>query len=236
MDYVKAAEDLSLQFGLDIPPIAIAFVETVPPGIQTFGEAVPAACTFWRKAEERVFYASAEQHYNCPIGVMTMGFPMPQIVEQELMSSVERMIGCGYLSADEPGKIPSVKKNKVGIVYGPLKDFPIGADVVLVWLTPPQGMLFSEAIKACSWTEAAPAAVLGRPACAALPVALEHGQATLSFGCAGMRTFTSIHEDRLLGVIPGEKIGEFLEALGATVEANRVMQTYYDGRKAGFAL
>ena len=33
----------------------------------------PAACSFWRKAEAGVFYASAAQHLNCPIGAMTMG-------------------------------------------------------------------------------------------------------------------------------------------------------------------
>ncbi len=96
MDYGKMAEPLSSQLGLDIPPIALTFVETVPPGVQSFDQAVPSACAFWRKAEERVFYASAEQHYNCPISVMTMGFPMPQTVQQELMGVAQMMVGGGY--------------------------------------------------------------------------------------------------------------------------------------------
>lgn len=235
MDYAKTAQDLSSQLGLDIPPIAIAFVETVPLGIRTFDQAVPAACAFWRKAETQVFYASAEQHYNCPIGVLTMGFPMPQAVQQELMKTAQLMIDCNYLAAEEPERIPRVKKNKTGIVYGPLKDFPIEPDILLLWLTPPQGMLFSEAVRACSGTDGAPATVLGRPACSALPVALESSRATLSFGCAGMRTYTGIHEDRLLGAIPGNKVQEFLQALESAVKANRVMQTIYDERKASFA-
>src|SRR5258708_2879739 len=236
MDYGKMAEPLSSQLGLDIPPIALTFVETVPPGVQSFDQAVPSACAVWRKAEERVFYASAEQHYNCPIGVMTMGFPMPQTVQQELMGVAQMMVGCGYLAADEPEKIPSIQKNKTGIVYGPLKELPIDPDLGLLWLTPQQGMLFSEAVRACSWTETSPATVLGRPACAALPVAFSSGRATLSFGCAGVRAFTGIHEDHLLGVLPGNKLQEFLESLGPTIEANKTMRTYYEGHKARFVV
>src|SRR5579864_7978833 len=221
MDYAKKAEALSSQFGLDISPIALTFVEAPPAGISAFDEAVPSACAFWRQAGTRAFYASAEQHFNCPIGVMTMGFDMPQAVQEQLMGMVQMMVGCGYISADEPEKIPGIQKNKVGIVYGPLREFPIAADLVLLWLTPPQGMIFSETVRACSWMNAAPAAVLGRPACAALPVAFNYGHATLSFGCAGMRTFTGIHEDLLLGVLPGDKLEDFLDSLGTVVEANK---------------
>lgn len=234
MDYGKAAEALTSQLGLDISPIALTFVEAIPPGVQTYDQAVPAACAFWRKAESQVFYASAEQHANCPIGVMTMGFPMTQSVQQELMGVAQMMVGCGYLASDEPEKIPAVQKNKIGIVYGPLNEFPIEPDLVLLWLTPPQGMIFSEAVRVCSWTETSPVAVLGRPACAALPVALNNARATLSFGCAGMRTFTGIHEDRLLGVLPGNTVEEFLDSLGSTIEANRTMRMYYEGHKARF--
>lgn len=149
MDYRKAAEELSSELGMDIPPVALAFVEGVPPGVQFFDSAVPSACAFWREAESNVFYASAEQHFNCPIGAMTMGFDMPETVRQELMGLVGKMVSCGYLSAEEPEHIPTIKKKKVGIVYGPLKDFPINPDLILLWLTPSQAMLFSEVVRTC---------------------------------------------------------------------------------------
>lgn len=76
--------------------------------------------------------------------------------------------------------------------------------------------------------------MLGRPACAALPVAFGNSRATLSFGCAGMRTFTGIHEDHLLGVLPGNKVEEFLDSLGSTMEANRQLRTFYEEHKARF--
>lgn len=234
MSYATAAEVITSKLSLDSPPIAITFVEAVPAGVSTFDQAVPSACTFWRRAEMGVFYASAEQHFNCPVGAMVMGFELPESVQQNLMGAVQMMCSCGYLSPDEPAKIPTVKKQKSGIVYGPLKDFPIEPDVVLVWLTPRQAMLLSETTGATHWTETAPPGVLGRPACASLPVALEHNRAALSLGCTGMRTYTDISADRLLVALPGQNLSEFVDALTSNIEANEAMRAYYTDHKAQF--
>jgi uncharacterized protein (DUF169 family) len=235
MDYGVLAQEITSKLSLASPPIAIAFVETAPAGIPTFDQAVPSACTFWRRAEAGVFYASAEQHFNCPVGAMVMGFEMPEAVQQQLMGFVEKMCGCGYLSPEEPAKIPTVTKRKSGIVYGPLKDFPIEPDVVLMWLTPRQAMLVGETVGATHWTEAAPSGVLGRPGCAALPIALEQDHATFSLGCMGMRTFTDVSEDRLLVALPGKKLQEFDDALASNMDANEEMRAFYEGHKAQFA-
>lgn len=234
MNSPQLAEKLASQLRLDTPPIALSFVETAPVGVQVFDQEVPSACTFWRKAEAGVFYASAEKHFNCPIGAMTMGFDMPDSVQQQLGGFVEKMTGCGYIAAEEPGSIPSVKKSKTGIVYGPLRDFPIAPDLVLMWMTPRQAMLYGEAVGMCRWTESNHKAIFGRPACAALPVAFEQSHAALSLGCMGMRTFTEISEDRLLMVLPGEKVQEFVAALESTLMANQTMQAFYEGHKARF--
>lgn len=203
--------------------------------METFDQEVPSACAFWRKAETNVFYASAEKHFNCPIGAMTIGFDMPTNVQENLMGVVQKMFGSGYLSPEETAKIPSVKKKKSGIVYGPLKDFPIEPDLILMWLTPRQAMLYSEAAGTCRWTEELPTAVFGRPSCAALAVAFEHPQSTLSLGCAGMRIFTEISEDRLLAVLRASKAQEFVKALESVAEANVTMRTFYEDHKGQFA-
>jgi len=221
--------------GLDVPPIALSFAEAAPPGVQTFEHEVPSACTFWRKAETNVFYAPASKHFNCPIGAMTMGFDMPSNVRENLMQVVEKMFGAGYISPEETGKIPSVKKKKSGIVYGPLKDFPVEADLILMWLTPQQAMLYTEAAGNCRWTENLPAAVFGRPTCAALPVAFADTQSTFSLGCAGMRIFTQISDDRILAVLPGGKAPDFVKGLAATASANATMRTFYEDHKGKFA-
>lgn len=151
------------------------------------------------------------------------------------MEVVGVMTGCGCIALEEADKIPAVKGQKAGIVYGPLKAFPIHADLILVWLTPRQAMLFSESVGKCRWTEASPATVFGRPACAALSVAFEQSQPTLSLGCMGMRTFTEIRQERLLAVIPGKKIVEFVDSLRPTLDANEKMRTFYKIRKGKFA-
>lgn len=235
MENRQLAEELTSQLGLDIPAVALAFADSQPAGIPAATDAVPSACTFWRDAESRVFYAPAAAHANCPIGVMTMGFEMSPEVHAQLMQLVGMACGCGYIAADEPAKIPTVGKRHAGIVYGPLQDFPGAPDLILLWLTPRQAMLYSEAAGTLSWTEAAPTWALGRPACSALPVALAQNRSTLSLGCMGMRTFTGIHEDRLLGVLPGKQAATLFAALPGTIAANRAMGEFYAGRKAQFA-
>jgi uncharacterized protein (DUF169 family) len=234
MIYQEVSERISSGLQLTSPPIALSFIEEPPAGMTEFEGQVPSACTFWRKAESDVFYAAAEKHFNCPIGAMTMGFEMPQEVQQQLMGLVQMMTGCGYITPEEAAKIPSINKPKKGIVYGPLKDFPVKPDLVLMWLTPRQAMLFSETAGTCRWTEDIPTAAFGRPACAALPVSFAASQPALSLGCTGMRTFTDISEDRLLAVMPEDKIEEFLGALEANLNANAAMRAFYEDHKGKF--
>ncbi|MEV6810766.1 MULTISPECIES: DUF169 domain-containing protein [Micromonospora] len=229
--YRDAATEISALLDLEQPPVAVAFVEQVPDGVETTTAVSPSACAFWRRGEQEVFFAAAAQHYNCPVGSMVMGFDMPAEVMQELGGLVETMCGWSYLGAEEGAKIPSVGGNAGGAVYGPLGSFPVTPKAVVMWLTPKQAMVFNEAIGTASWA-ATPARVGGRPACAAIPLALGSATPTLSFGCIGMRTFTSIADDRMLAVVPGDQIESFTAALRSTAEANGKMLGFYQSRLA----
>src|SRR5215471_8774416 len=121
---------------LDPPPVALAFVDQEPAGIDTIRADLPSSCSFWRRAEEGVFYAPAETHFNCPVGAMVMGFDLPEAVTNELQQLVTSMCDCGYISRDEPMRIPKMEAESKGIVYGPLSAFPLRADLVVCWLTP----------------------------------------------------------------------------------------------------
>jgi uncharacterized protein (DUF169 family) len=235
MEYDRIASGISSKLQLTSPAVALSFVEAPPAGLTSFDQDVPSACALWRKAETSIFYAPAEKHFNCPIGAMTMGFEMPKEVQQQLMGVVEKMYGAGYISPEETAKIPGVKRKKSGIVYGPLASFPLEPDLVLMWLTPRQAMIYSEAAGTCRWTEAMPATAFGRPSCAALPVALERSQPTLSLGCLGMRIFTAIGENHLLAVVPGNKLEEFSKGLELTERANQTMGAFYQEQKSKFA-
>lgn len=232
MKHAETAESIRNLLGLELPPVALAFVEEPPPGVETTNAVVPSSCAFWRQAERGVFYAPAEAHFNCAVGAMVMGFELPEPVQGDLGAAVEMMCNVSYLGADEPAHIPSVKRAKSGIVYGPLSDFPIEPDAVILWVTSRQAMLVNEAAGSSRWVEAAPRTLFGRPACAAIPSALESEKPVLSLGCTGMRTFTEILPDRLLTVVPGATLDEFERELVNVVDANGQMLSYYEEQKA----
>ncbi|WP_194904245.1 DUF169 domain-containing protein [Catenulispora rubra] len=231
MDHATTAQKLTDLLALSHPPVALAFVETPPEGLAEAGAPVPSACTFWRQAEHGTFYAAAAAHYNCPVGSMVMGFELPAPVNEQLGGLVQSMCDAQYLSMDEAAKIPTVGKNSAGIVYGPLHEFPVPPDLVLLWVNVAQAMIYSEAAGRAAWTST-PMDVTGRPGCAALPLALNAGQPGMSLGCAGMRTFTEIGDELTLAALPGSALDGFLESLAKTVESNTAMRAFYSQHKA----
>jgi uncharacterized protein (DUF169 family) len=236
MSYDAIAVTLTEALGLDSPPIALAFVDAeAGRAISGQGKPAPSACSFWRNAETGVFYAPAEAHFNCPVGAMVMGFDLPKAISDELMELVGTMGKCGYISADEPGHIPTSKARAQGIIYGPLAQFPMEPHVVLCWLTPFQAMIWNEANGGAVWKTDTPGVVLGRPACAALPASIALNGPVMSLGCIGMRTFTEVAKDRLLAAVPGSKLLEFSDALASMRHTNDVMASFYVSRKDNFA-
>ncbi len=226
----EIAAAINSALDLDPPPVALAFVEQPPAGVDTIQSEVPSSCSFWRRAEQEVFYAPAEAHFNCPVGAMVMGFELPQPVANELQQLVTSMCDCGYISGDEPAQIPAVQSKPKGIVYGPLDAFPLRPDVVVCWLTPSQAMIWNEASGEARWDRDVSAPVSGRPACAALPASISQNRPFLSFGCMGMRTFTEVSGDRMLASIPGALLAEFGAKLQAMRSTNDAMQSFYRGR------
>ncbi|MFB7115250.1 DUF169 domain-containing protein [Streptomyces sp. NPDC056291] len=234
MSNTALAERLTIALGLDIRPIGLTFTDTPPDGVASPDRAVPSACGFWRLAEQSVFYAPAEAHNNCPIGAMVMGFPLTDALQAQLGELVTSMCDCSYLSPEEGDKIPGVRPSAAGILYGPLTDLAVDPQLVLIWLTPRQAMLYDEAAGTANWAAGAILST-GRPACAALPSALSSGAPTISWGCMGMRTFTEIPDDRLLAAVPGHSLESLVENLERSVASNDMMRAYYEGKKAALA-
>jgi uncharacterized protein (DUF169 family) len=165
MNNSEASALLTEKLGLGIVPVALKFMDSAPSDIETIQETVPSACRFWREAERRTFFAPADAHFNCPVGAMVMGFDLPEAVSEELMELVGQMTKCGYLAADEPGRIPvNAKQGTKGVLYGPLSAFPGTPDAVLLWLTPAEAMILSEATGGAHWGNDQPATAFGRHA------------------------------------------------------------------------
>jgi uncharacterized protein (DUF169 family) len=165
---------------------------------------------------------------------MVMGFELPAAVSEQLGGLVQSMCDAGYLSMDEAAKIPTVAKHSAGIVYGPLDEFPLDPDLVLMWVDMAHAMLYTEAAGRASWTST-PMEVSGRPGCAALPIALRSSQPGMSLGCVGMRTFTEIGDDMNLAVIPSSALAGFIDDLARTVESNNAMRSFYSAHKTAIA-
>ncbi len=136
MDYGTLARLLQQSLDLQYPPVAMTRTEARPDTVDASTEAVPSACTFWRRAETSVFYAGADAHMGCPIGAMVMGFELSEAKNGELMDLVGGMCEINCLKPEEVELIPKFDSTRTGAVYEPLADFPFEPDVVLVWTTP----------------------------------------------------------------------------------------------------
>ena len=236
MVYENFANNLTRELGFVHTPVAIAFLKDAPSGVRHYSEAAPSACTFWKAAERGLFYTTAEDHYNCPIGAITQGFQIPQPVADQALSLIGMMGKLSYLEAAEADKVPVVEKQHNVVVYGPLKDFgQIQPDVVLVICTPFQAMMVSEASGAVSWGTGAESRTLGRPACAAIPSSLKSGQTTVSMACMGARTFAAIKEEELLVAIPAAALPKLESQLPIILDANVSMKQFYETHKGNFA-
>lgn len=237
MSYAELSDLLQDTLELENPAIALAFADEAPEGVATIGSRLPSACTFWRRAEQGLFYASAADHSGCSVGAHVMGFSLTEQTGSELADAVKLMAEIGYLPSDEVAHIPTVANSAGGVVYGPLADFPLTPSAVLLWTSPAQAMLLEEGLKLTTWRGAGDdgASVFGRPACGAVARAINSGRGAMSLGCAGMRTFTGVDQHLSLVVVPGVSLDSLSADLERVSRANAKMRDYYSAKKASFA-
>jgi uncharacterized protein (DUF169 family) len=210
------------------PAVAISFVDAAPPGLPRRA-ALPASCAYWRAAAEgESFYTEAADHEGCPIGAHTHGAPLSTAKAEELQGLVEMMVQLRYLKREEVPQIPHRKSALRVAVYAPLEKAAAAPDVVLVRGTARQLMLLAEAAQMAGVAGSSPA--IGRPTCAALPLALESGKTATSFGCVGNRVYTGLPDDEAYVAIPGDKLEALMIELPAVVRANAELEKFHRAR------
>jgi uncharacterized protein (DUF169 family) len=229
-----AAQRLKDALGLESMPVGVAFTDTPPEGVPHAGASVAAGCGFWREAAHSVFWTAAGDHAGCPIGTLTMGFEPSPDQQAEAGRLVGEMEALGYLAPGEAGALPMVPGPTRCITYGPLDEFPIDPDAVLVIARADQMMVLGEATGAVH-LGAGGLPLYGRPACSAIPRAISGGGPTASLGCAGMRTFTAVDPGMLLLVVPGGSFPELAERAVALADANTSMRAFYAERAGAVA-
>jgi len=235
MNLAGICQELIESLGLTRSPVALSFLDQPPKGVDTIEAAVPSACTFWIKAEQGLFFARAKSHQNCPIGAVTMGFPISAQTRSNLETFASQMYNVSYLGLEEIKNIPRVEVVSTGILYGPLSIFPVQPDLVMVWTNGQQAMILQETLGTVYWNTAQQSLVSGRPTCAALALAINEGLPKVSLGCTGMRTFTEVSNEYLLVALPGGKLETLSEHMRRTLKANEQMSTFYQAHKSTFS-
>ncbi|PYM74983.1 MAG: hypothetical protein DME03_12345 [Candidatus Rokuibacteriota bacterium] len=233
IDYRTVERQLSGALGLQRRPVAVAFRSTPPPGVARFSGVEPSGCSFWRLAmSEKTFYTVPADHHNCPIGSYTHNITPPAERAGELGQTLGLMADLGYLRMEEVPGIPRLPTTPGAVVYAPLGDTPVDPDVVLVAGRPGRVMLLQEA--ALRAGIAAPAPLLGRPTCMALPASLAQGVIATT-GCVGNRVYTDLGEDELYVVVPGKDVARVAAEAQTIANANLKLSEYHRGRRQALA-
>jgi uncharacterized protein (DUF169 family) len=233
IDYRSLEKRVMDGLGLDRRPVAVAFRESPPTGVQKFTGSMPSGCSFWRLAlEGRVFYTVAADHYNCAVGSHTHNIPLPPERAQELPQTLQFMTGLGYIKMEEVPGIPQLQRTPGAVVYAPLGDTPVDPDVVLFVGRPGRVMLLQEAATRAGVGAQVP--FLGRPTCMALPAALAGG-AVASTGCIGNRTYTGVSDDELYVAVPGKDLARVVDEVATISKANTALSDYHRERRRTLA-
>ncbi len=191
----------------------------------------PSACSFWRRAEMTVFTVDANSHTNCKVGAHVMGFSLAGEDMQALGALVQTMTGVAYIAPEEVPALPRLPEHKAWH-YTPLSAAASTPELVLLWVDGRQVMLIQEAMGSAHWKSGKGLRTTGRPACGALALAYHHAEVVVSFGCAGMRTFTEIPDHYMLLVVPGEAVEGLCRGLAQTAQSNAAVQCVYDKQKS----
>lgn len=233
MDYRELEERFTDRLRLARRPVAIAFRDAPPAGVARFAGTAPSGCSFWRLAAAgRVFSTVPGDHHNCAVGSHTHAIPLPADRAAELEQTMTFMVGLGYLRVDEVPGIPRLPRAPGAVVYAPLADTPVEPDVVLFAGPPGRIMLLQEAAMHARVGTAAP--LLGRPTCAALPVA-RSGSVAASTGCIGNRVYTELGDDELYIAVPARDAARLAESLDVIVAANATLRDYHRERRRALA-
>jgi uncharacterized protein (DUF169 family) len=229
MDSREHGRQLQGLLGLTTRPVAVAFRSEVPAGIQHVGPAAPAGCAYWRLAAEGdVFYTTAEDHMNCPIGAYTHGVTLPEAKAAELNSTIGLMVGLDYIRMEEVPGIPQLPGPFRYGLYAPLDATPFEPDLVIVRGNARQVMLLSETATACASPSTSPP--MGRPACAMIPATLQGDEGVISLGCIGNRVYTGLSDDELYFTVRGADLPALVAKIERLKNANQELENYHRAR------
>ena len=220
--------DLQELLGLAVPPVAIAFINHVPVGIERIQRtppprtadgrtgAVAASCVFWIEGTRGVFATEAEDHGNCSVGSLTHGFKTMEEIAQN--ADVAALCETGWVTPEAVAKVAVVREKPTSIVYGPLRDMPVEPSVILLRLNGKQQMLLHDAWRGLRFE--------GKPQCHIIPIAKESGELAVSVGCMLSRVRTGMSNNEVTCAIPTSRMSLLIERLRAARAADNAVAAY----------
>ncbi len=227
-DWKNVAKELRETLGLKNSPLAIAFSNEAPEGVDRHGgiipEAsqdgrtgkVPAGCVFWMDGSEQAFTTVPEDHFNCSVGSVTHGLK----TLQEVMNNedVQRLVASEWVTPEEAMKLPHIKDKPSFITYAPLSETPVNPDVILLRINAMQAMTIHDAFNEIE--------IVGKPQCHIIPISKERKEVAISTGCMLSRTRTGMPPDEMTCTLPADKIDDILLKLKARRKANSAVTAY----------
>src|SRR5580704_14144658 len=121
LSYKELEQRLAGPLELARRPVAVAFRETAPLGVEKFSGVEPSGCSFWRLAAEgRTFYTVPSDHYNCPVGSYTHNIALPADRAPELEQVLGLMAGAGYIRMEDIPGVFRLPKPPLFVIYAPL--------------------------------------------------------------------------------------------------------------------
>lgn len=229
-NYADIANQLNESLGLELVPIAVAVTETVPDGVPAFQGTAAAGCQFWEKAADGPIATSTPDHELCAIGVHTHQMAEPSATCQRELGEVLGVLGdLTYVREADVPRIPVMPRPSKHVIYAPLAETPVAPDVVLLFTDARRSLVITEAVEQ---VESGIPPALGRPACAAVPQAVNTGRAALSLGCCGARAYIdSMRDDVAMWAIPGDKIATYAKRIAALANANNILTKFHSTRR-----
>src|SRR5712671_6522009 len=228
-DRASLAATLTDVLHLRQPPVAISFTDKVPDGVRTWDGTVPAGCRFWQEAGKSVFATTAQHHDLCALGTYTHNLETDAAHESERGEALKVFAHLGYVREADIPLIPVLRERRPYVVYGPLADFPMGPDVVLLFARSDQSLILTEAAQQM---EGGLPPAMGRPACAIVPQAMNTGRTALSLGCCGARAYLDVlTPDVAVYAVPGAILEAFTERVAALAKANTILTKFHEIRR-----
>jgi uncharacterized protein (DUF169 family) len=226
---VTTATRLFELLGLERQPVAVAFRDSAPEGLERIEASAVSGCAYWKLAAEgQTFFTEAADHYGCPVGSYTHGIDLPEENAKELEGLVTTMVQLEYLDMDEVPDIPQRKETFSVALYAPLADAVFDPDAVLISGTAKQMMLLAEAAQSAG--VACDSSMVGRPTCAAIPAVMQSGRSATNLGCIGNRVYTEIDDDELYFIVNGAKLDQVVDRLVVIVNANNELEKFHRAR------